>query len=290
MIQSLLCPNAFLNPLEIDAAVTRALNEDLGRAGDVTSLATIPETLPAHAVVVARGAGVVSGLPLVAATIMKLAPEAKLTASHRDGASVAAKTGLMSIDGPARAVLAAERVALNFLGHLSGISTATHEFVRRIAGTRTRFCCTRKTTPGLRALEKYAVRCGGGFNHRFGLDDAILIKDNHIAVAGGIRAVLERAKAAAGHLVKIEIEVDTLDQLREVLDVGLADAVLLDNMDPPTLRQAVEMVGGRFALEASGGITLDSIAAVAATGVDYASSGWITHSAPSLDVALDIEL
>src|SRR4029453_7613400 len=180
--------------------------------------------------------------------------------------------------------------ALNFLGHLSGIASATHEFVRRIAGTRTRFCRTRKTTPGLRALAKYAVRCGGGFNHRFGLDDAMLIKDNHIAVAGGIRAVSERARAAAGHLVKIEIEVDTLDQLREVLAVGLADAVLLDNMEPATLRKAVEMVAGKFPLEASGGITLETIAAVAASGVDYASSGWITHSAPNLDVALDIEM
>ena len=290
MITSLLCPDAFLNPLEIDAAVTRALNEDLGRAGDVTSLATIPETTPARAIVVARAAGVIAGLPLVAATFAKLAPEIEIAAKLRDGANVAAKTALMTVAGPARAVLSAERVALNFLGHLSGIATATHEFVRRMAGTRTRFCCTRKTTPGLRALEKYAVRCGGGFNHRFGLDDAILIKDNHIAVAGGIRAVLERAKAAAGHLVKVEIEVDTLDQLREVIEVGLADAVLLDNMDGPTMRKAVEMVGGKFALEASGGITLDTIAAVAATGVDYASSGWITHSAPNLDVALDIEM
>ncbi len=290
MITSLLCPDAFLNPLEIDAAVTRALAEDLGRAGDVTSIATIPETTSARAIVVARTAGVIAGLPLVAATFRKLAPETEIAAKQRDGAHVAAKTALMTVAGPARAVLAAERVAINFLGHLSGIATATHEFVRRIAGTRTRFCCTRKTTPGLRALEKYAVRCGGGFNHRFGLDDAILIKDNHIAVAGGIRAVLERAKAAAGHLVKVEIEVDTLDQLREVLDVGLADAVLLDNMDASTMRKAVEMVAGKFPLEASGGITLDTIAAVAATGVDYASSGWITHSAPSLDVALDIEM
>ena len=290
MITSLLCPDAFLNPLEIDAAVTRALAEDLGRAGDVTSIATIPETTSARAIVVARTAGVIAGLPLVAATFRKLAPETEIAAKQRDGAHVAAKTALMTVAGPARAVLAAERVAINFLGHLSGIATATHEFVRRIAGTRTRFCCTRKTTPGLRALEKYAVRCGGGFNHGFGLDDAILIKDNHIAVAGGIRAVLERAKAAAGHLVKVEIEVDTLDQLREVLDVGLADAVLLDNMDASTMRKAVEMVAGKFPLEASGGITLDTIAAVAATGVDYASSGWITHSAPSLDVALDIEM
>src|SRR5215470_8562017 len=223
MTTSLLCPDAFISPLEIDAAVTRAQAEDLGRAGDVTSTATIPEDTPARAVLVARAAGVVSGLPLVASTFTKLAPEVEIGTKARDGASVAAKTTLMTVTGPARAVLAAERVALNFLGRLSGIATATHEFVRRVAGTRTRICCTRKTTPGLRALEKYAVRCGGGFNHRFGLDDAMLIKDNHIAVAGGIAAVLKRAKAAAGHLVKIEIEVDTLDQLREVLDTGLAD-------------------------------------------------------------------
>src|SRR3954469_2101322 len=287
---SLLCPDAFLSPLEIDDAVTRTLAEDLGRAGDVTSTATIPENLPARAVVVARKAGVIAGLPFAAAAFRRLAPEVEIAAHARDGANVAAKTALMTVTGPARAVLAAERTALNFLGHLSGVATATHEFVRRVQGTQTRICCTRKTTPGLRALQKYAVRCGGGFNHRFGLDDAMLIKDNHIAVAGSIRAVLERASAGAGHLVKIEIEVDSLEQLREVLDVGIADAVLLDNMDAVAMRQAVAMVAGRLVIEASGGITLDNIAEVAATGVDYASSGWITHSAPNLDVALDIEM
>jgi nicotinate-nucleotide pyrophosphorylase (carboxylating) len=290
MTASLFCPDAFLSPLEIDATVIRALAEDLGRAGDVTSTATIPEDKTARAVVVARASGVISGLPVAAAVFSKLAPEIAIAGRTRDGASVAGKTALMTVEGSARAVLAGERVALNFLGHLSGVATATHEFVRRVAGTRTRICCTRKTTPGLRALEKYAVRCGGGFNHRFGLDDAMLIKDNHIAVAGGIRAVLERARAAAGHLVKIEIEVDTLDQLREVVAVGLADAVLLDNMDAATMREAVKMVAGKFPLEASGGITLDTIAEIAKTGVDYASSGWITHSAPNLDVALDIEM
>jgi nicotinate-nucleotide pyrophosphorylase (carboxylating) len=290
MTPALVCPDAFLSPLEIDATVMRALAEDLGRAGDVTSIATIPEGTPARALVVARAAGVIAGLPLVAAAFRKLAPEIEITAGTRDGESVAARTTLMRLAGPARAVLAAERTALNLLGHLSGVASATHEFVRRVAGTKLRICCTRKTTPGLRALEKYAVRCGGGFNHRFGLDDAMLIKDNHIAVAGGIRAVLERARGAAGHLVKIEIEVDTIDQLREVLSIGLADAVLLDNMDTATMRAAVALVAGRLPLEASGGITLDTIAAIAATGVDYASSGWITHSAPNLDVALDIEM
>jgi len=290
MLQSLLYPDAFLSPLQIDDVVTRALAEDLGRAGDVTSIATIPEDATAHAIVVARKAGVIAGLPLVAAAFRELAPEVAITPHARDGASIATKTELMHVTGPARALLAAERVALNLLGHLSGVATATHEFVRRVKGTRTRICCTRKTTPGLRALEKYAVRCGGGFNHRFGLDDAMLIKDNHIAVAGGIRAVLERARASAGHLVKIEIEVDDLDQLGEVLAVGLADAVLLDNMNVADMSKAVAMVGGRFPLEASGGITLESIEAVASAGVDYASSGWITHSAPNLDVALDIEI
>src|SRR5262245_35819833 len=290
MITSLLCPDAFLSPLEIDAVVTRALAEDLGRAGDVTSIATIPESASASAGVGAREAGVISGLPLAAAAFAKLAPETAISAEGRDGASVARKTTLMTLEGPARAVLAAERVALNLLGHLSGVATATHEFVRRVEGTRTRICCTRKTTPGLRALEKYAIRCGGGFNHRFGLDDAMLIKDNHIAVAGGIKPVLERARAAAGHLVKIEIEVDSLEQLGEVLDCGLADVVLIDNFDVASMKKAVAQVAGRLVIEASGGITLDNIAEIAATGVDYASSGALTHSAPALDVGLDIEI
>ncbi len=290
MPSSLLPPDAFLSPLAIDEAVMRALAEDLGRAGDITSAATIPDDTPAKAVVVARQAGVIAGLPLVEAVFRTLSADLKIEAHARDGDSVAATTGLMTISGPARAILSGERTALNFLGHLSGIATATHEYVRRVAGTRARITETRKTIPGLRALEKYAVRCGGGFNHRFGLDDAILIKDNHIAVAGGIRAVLERAKSVAGHLVKIEIEVDNLDQLREVLDTSLADVVLLDNMDPATLKQAVTLVAGRLVTEASGGITLDGVAAIAASGVDYISSGAITHSAPNLDVALDIAM
>ena len=286
---SLLHPDAFLSPLAIEEATTRALDEDLGRAGDVTSIATIPESTKAHAVLVARQAGVIAGLPLAIATFRKLSADILIQAYVRDGAAVAAGVHLLTISGPARAVLAGERTALNFVGRLSGIATLTADHVRHTAGTRMRICCTRKTTPGLRALEKYAVRCGGGFNHRFGLDDAILIKDNHIAVAGGIRAVLERARAHAGHLVKIEIEVDTLDQLREVLDTGIADAVLLDNMDIPTLTEAVRLAHGRLVLEASGGVTLSSIAKIAATGVDYASCGAITHSAPNFDVALDID-
>jgi nicotinate-nucleotide pyrophosphorylase (carboxylating) len=286
--QSLLYPAGFISPLEIDEAVTRALAEDLGRAGDITSIATVPVGTPSRTVLVARQAGTIAGLPLVAACMRKLSPEIEIKPAARDGDTVAAKSVLMQIDGDARAVLSAERVALNFIGHLSGVATATNAFVQKVANRKTRICCTRKTTPGLRALEKYAVRCGGGFNHRFGLDDAILIKDNHIAVAGGIRAVLERARASAGHLVKIEIEVDSLDQLNEALDCGLADVVLLDNFDLAAMKQAVTMVAGRVVIEASGGITLDRIAEIAATGVDYISSGALTHSAPALDVALDI--
>jgi nicotinate-nucleotide pyrophosphorylase (carboxylating) len=287
---SFLCPDAFLSPLAIDEAVTRALAEDLGRAGDVTSIATIPEGTRGSAVMKAREAGVVAGLAVAEAVFRRLDSSVEIAGDLRDGAAVQAKTVLMSISGDARALLSAERTALNFVGHLSGIATAAHEFVRLVAHTRARVCCTRKTTPGLRALQKYAVRCGGGYNHRFGLDDAILIKDNHIAVAGGVRAVLERAKAAAGHLVKIEIEVDTLEQLETVLEVGLADAVLLDNMSPATMKQAVAMVAGRLTIEASGGITHASAAAIAESGVDYLSSGAITHSSPNLDVGLDIEI
>ena len=286
---SLLTPDAFLSPLAIDEAVHRALDEDLGRAGDITSIATIPETAPARAIMVARQAGVIAGLPLAVATFRKLSSDIRIEAHCRDGATVAAGVHVLTISGPARAVLAGERTALNFVGRLSGIATLTSDYVRHAAGTRLRICCTRKTTPGLRALEKYAVRCGGGFNHRFGLDDAILIKDNHIAVAGGIRPVLQRARAHAGHLVKVEIEVDDLTQLREVLDTGLADVVLLDNMDIATLTEAVKLADGRVVLEASGGVTQSSIAGIAATGVDYASSGALTHSAPNFDVALDIE-
>ena len=290
LIETLTYPSGFISPLEIEDAVTRALAEDLGRAGDVTSIATIPVGTPSKTVLAARKAGTIAGLPLVAAAFRKLAPDIEIVPIARDGAQVEAKSILMHINGDARAVLSAERVALNFLGHLSGVATATHAFVKKVGPHKTRICCTRKTTPGLRALEKYAVRCGGGFNHRFGLDDAILIKDNHIAVAGGIRAVLERAKAAAGHLVKVEIEVDSLEQLKEVLDAGLADVVLIDNFDVPAMKKAVEMVAGRLVIEASGGITLDTIADIAATGVDYASSGALTHSVMNLDVGLDIEI
>ena len=286
---SLLNPDAFVSPLAIDEAVQRALDEDFGRAGDITSIATIPEATHAHAIMIARQAGRIAGLPLAVATFQRLSPDISIQAHVRDGASVAAGQHVLTISGPARAVLSGERTALNFVGRLSGVATLTADYVRHTAGTKLRICCTRKTTPGLRALEKYAVRCGGGFNHRFGLDDAILIKDNHVAVAGGVRAVLERARSHLGHLVKVEIEVDTLAQLREVLDTGLADVVMLDNMDMAGLTEAVKLAAGRVVLEASGGVTLDSIAKIAATGVDYVSSGALTHSAPNFDIALDIE-
>ena len=286
---SLLNPDAFLSPLAIDATVQRALDEDLGRAGDITSIATIPEATHAHAIMVARQAGVIAGLPLAVATFQKLSDDINIQPHFRDGATVGAGVHLLTISGPARAVLAGERTALNFVGRLSGVATLTADYVRHTAGTKMRICCTRKTTPGLRALEKYAVRCGGGFNHRFGLDDAILIKDNHIAVVGGITHVLQRARTHVGHLVRIEIEVDTLAQLREVLDSGLADVVLLDNMDIATLSEAVRLTKGHVVLEASGGVTQGTIANIAATGVDYVSAGALTHSAPNFDVALDID-
>jgi nicotinate-nucleotide pyrophosphorylase (carboxylating) len=267
--------------------VRAALKEDLGRAGDITSLATIPGNANARAVIAARKPGTLAGLPLAACAFAEVGPEIKFTALKRDGDRLKPGDTVARVEGPARPILAAERVALNFLCHLSGIATETAKLVGLVAHTQARICCTRKTTPGLRALEKYAVRCGGGSNHRFGLDDAILIKDNHIAVAGGVAKAIERARAFAGHLVKVEVEVDDLDQLREALDAA-PDAVLLDNMKPAMLRKAVALVSGRAATEASGGITPDSVAEIAETGVDYISSGWITHSAPALDLGLDI--
>jgi nicotinate-nucleotide pyrophosphorylase (carboxylating) len=232
--------------------------------------------------------GVISGLAVAEEVFRRLDPQVELERLAPEGEWRPAGSPVLRATGTARGLLTAERTALNFLGRLSGIATKTARVVRAVGPGGARIIDTRKTTPGLRALEKYAVRCGGGFNHRFGLDDAVLIKDNHIAVAGGIRAVLERARSRAGHLVKIEIEVDTLAQLDEVLDTGLADAVLLDNMDVATLRKAVARTQGRVVLEASGNVSLNTIAEIAATGVDYISSGALTHSAPNFDVAIDI--
>ena len=278
-----------LNLLLIDPTIRAALAEDFGRAGDITSQATIPAGTQARAVMAARQAGVVSGVRVAARVFELVDPTLNIAMLASDGDALVPGTLILRVTGDARAILAAERVALNFAGRMSGIASLTALYAQQIAHTKAKICCTRKTTPLLRLFEKHAVRCGGGMNHRFGLDDAILIKDNHIAVAGGIRPALRAAKAAAGHLVKIEIEVDTLDQLRDVIAEG-ADIVLLDNMAPPMLREAVALVGGRMRTEASGGINLQSVKAVAETGVDLISSGALTHSAPVLDLGLDIEI
>lgn len=290
MHADLLAPGAFLSPLVIAEAVRRALDEDLGRAGDITSAATIPAGKKAKAKLVARKAGVLAGLACAAESFRAIDPNVSFRAKTRDSAKLAANETIAEIEGPAIAVLSGERVALNFVGHLSGIATLTAVYVARVAHTGAKIVDTRKTLPGLRALEKYAVRCGGGVNHRFGLDDAVLIKDNHIAVAGGVAAALKRAREAVGHLVKVEIEVDQLDQLSEVLKAGGADAVLLDNMVAATLKHAVEIARGKLVTEASGGVTLETVAKIAETGVDVISVGALTHSAPALDVALDIDI
>lgn len=279
-------PEPLLPPFIVDA-VERALKEDLGRAGDITSAATIPPDAKASAIIAARQDGIVAGLPLAEAAFRKLDPDVEFETLVGDGEPVRPGATLARITGKARAVLGGERVALNFLGHLSGIATLTRRYADAISHTRAKITCTRKTTPGLRALEKYAVRCGGGSNHRYGLDDAILIKDNHIAICGGVAEAIRRARAFAGHLVKVEVEVDTLEELREALKAG-AEIVLLDNMPPAKLREAVTMTGGAATLEASGGVTLDTVAAIAETGVDTISSGAITHSAPVLDLGLDV--
>jgi nicotinate-nucleotide pyrophosphorylase (carboxylating) len=278
-----------LPTLLIDDAVRQALAEDLGRAGDITTQATIPDSATATATLVARAAGVICGLDIARAAFRQIDPTIGFESWETDGARVEKGAALARIDGSARAILSAERVALNYLGRLSGVASLTAQYVERVAHTKARICDTRKTTPLLRAFEKYAVRCGGGANHRFGLDDAVLIKDNHIAVAGGVVPALRAAKRYAGHLVKIEIEVDTLDQLRDVLAEG-ADVVLLDNMPLPTLREAVTLVKGAMICEASGGVSLETVGAIAETGVDLISVGALTHSAPVLDVALDIEI
>ena len=239
--------------------------------------------------IAARQPGRLSGIDLAAAAFRLSDPAIAVEILARDGDRLAPDDVVMRVSGPARGMLSAERVALNYLGHLSGIATATAAFADRIAHTKARIVCTRKTTPGLRAFEKYAVRCGGGANHRFGLDDAILIKDNHIAVAGGVRAAIEASRRFAGHLVRVEVEVDTLEQLREALDAK-PDVIMLDNMQPDRLREAVAIAGGKVVLEASGGVNLETVAAIAETGVDLISVGWITHSAPVLDLGLDIEI
>jgi nicotinate-nucleotide pyrophosphorylase (carboxylating) len=274
-------PDLMLEPL-----VRAALLEDLGRAGDITSNAVIPAHVKWRGVLVARQPGIVAGLDLARLAFHLLDPSVVFEIEVPDGGTVKWGGVIARVQGHARTILSAERVALNFLSRLSGIATATRGLVEAVKPHKAHICCTRKTTPGLRFLEKYAVRAGGGVNHRFGLDDAMLIKDNHISAAGGIRAAVRQAREALGHLVKIEVEVDRLEQLAEVIGLPV-DAVMLDNMEPPMLKKAVDLVAGRFVIEASGRIRSESVQEVASTGVDIISVGWITHSAPILDIGLD---
>jgi nicotinate-nucleotide pyrophosphorylase (carboxylating) len=279
-------PVSPLPTILIEPLVRASLLEDLGRAGDITTNAIIGEEARACTALVARRPGMVAGLDLAMLAFRLADPAIAADVKRRDGSRVEPGETIATLTGPARGLLTAERTALNFLCHLSGIATATASVVEAVRGTRARIACTRKTLPGLRAVQKYAVRVGGGSNHRFGLDDAVLIKDNHIAAAGGIRSAVERVRAGVGHLVKVEVEVDTLAQLDEALAVGV-DAVLLDNMGVDELRAAVAVVGGRAITEASGRITPETAPAVAATGVDLISIGWLTHSVTTLDIGLD---
>lgn len=272
--------------LLFEPQVRAALEEDLGRAGDITSQLTIRADATASAKLVARKPGRLAGMICAEAAFRLVDPALMFDAATPDGAGITAGQLLATVSGSARSILTAERVALNFLGPLSGTATATAALVEAVDGTRARIVCTRKTLPGLRALQKYAVRCGGGFNHRFGLDDAAMIKDNHIEAAGGIRPAVERLRAGLGHMVRIELEVDSLAQLEDALALGV-DTILLDNMSLEDLRRAVLMAKGKAVLEASGNVTLTSVRAIAETGVDYISSGAITHSAPNLDIGLD---
>ena len=270
----------------IEPVVRAALMEDLGRAGDITTDSIVPAEATTSCVLAARQPGVVAGLDFSAMAFQLIDPRIAIRILRPDGSRIVPGDVIAEITGPARGILTAERVALNFLSHLSGIASATASIVDAVAGTKARICCTRKTMPGLRAAQKYALRVGGGSNHRFGLDDAVLIKDNHVAIAGGIRPAVERARAAVGHLVKIELEVDTLAQLEEAMALGV-DAVLLDNMGPELLRQAVAIVAGRAVTEASGRITPETAPAIARAGVDLISIGWLTHSVAVLDIGLD---
>ncbi|RWA70501.1 MAG: carboxylating nicotinate-nucleotide diphosphorylase [Mesorhizobium sp.] len=274
-------PRVMVEPL-----VRAALLEDLGRAGDLTTDAIVPADATATMVLATRQPGVIAGIDVATLAFELIDPRVDVAIIHPDGAAIPAGDVIATVRGPARALLTAERTALNLLCHLSGIATQTAAVVDAVRDHKAKIVCTRKTTPGLRALEKYAVRAGGGANHRFGLDDAVLIKDNHIAIAGDVRTAIERARTRAGHMVKIEVEVDTLEQLDIALAAG-ADAVLLDNMSVEQLSQAVAMVAGRAITEASGRVTAQTARAIAATGVDLISVGWITHSAPILDIGLD---
>jgi nicotinate-nucleotide pyrophosphorylase (carboxylating) len=281
-------PRSPLPTIMIEPLVRMALLEDLGRAGDVTTDTIVPADHRVTTFIVARQMGVVAGLDLAKLAFQMIDPAIEMRVERSDGAALTPGDVIAIITGPARGILTAERVALNFLCRLSGIATATASVVAAVRDYKTKIVCTRKTTPGLRAVEKYAIRVGGGSNHRFGLDDAVLIKDNHVAVAGSVTEALKRARSGVGHLVKIELEVDTLDQLRDALDHGV-DAVLLDNMDLGTLAEAVTMVAGRAITEASGRIAPDTAPQIAATGVDMISIGWLTHSVGVLDIGLDFQ-
>lgn len=278
-----------LPALTVETLVQAALAEDWGRTGDITSQNVIPASAKAHAVIRAREAGILAGLDLVDAAFSANQSGLRVTRHKQDGDPLAPGDDVATIEGSARALLAAERVALNYLGHMSGIASKTAHLVGLVAHTKAQICDTRKTTPGLRAVEKYAVRAGGGANHRFGLDDAIMIKDNHIAVAGGITPALKAAQHGAGHMVAIEIEVDTLEQLDEAL-AAEARIILLDNMAPEQLAEAVKRTNGRAVLEASGRVSEATVVAIAESGVDYISVGAITHSAATLDLGLDIDI
>ena len=281
-----LMPLVPLPTILIDPIVRQTLLEDLGRAGDITTDAIVPAGCAARTVMAARQEGVLAGLDLAALAFKLIDPTIRFNMMLADGASVTPGAAIAMIEGPARGMLSAERVALNFVSRLSGIASATAKLSAAIAHTKARIVCTRKTTPLMRAMEKYAVRAGGGANHRFGLDDAVLIKDNHVAIAGGVEEAIRRVRSHVGHLVKIEVEVDTLEQLEEALTTGI-DAVLLDNMSLDDLRRGVEMINGRAISEASGRVNLEAAPAIAETGIDLISVGWLTHSAPILDIALD---
>ena len=275
-----------LPTLLVEPIVRAALVEDLGRAGDITTAAVVPKEARFSGAMVARRPGTIAGTEAARIAFDLVDPTLDVSILQPDGSVVEPGQPVMHIKGPAQSVVTAERTALNFISHLSGIATVTAELVAGVGNNKARITCTRKTTPNLRALEKHAVRAGGGVSHRFGLDDGILIKDNHVALAGGIRPAIQSAKAGLGHMVKIEVEVDTLEQLDEALSEGV-DAILLDNMDPDLLRQAVATIDGRAMSEASGRITSEQVPAIAASGVDIISAGWITHSAPALDLGLD---
>jgi len=270
----------------VEQAVATALEEDLGGVGDITTNAIIPPDAQGDASIIVRKPGVIAGLDLAAASFKSLDPDVRFTRIVEDGSKVEAGATIARIAGKTRALLTGERTALNFFWRLSGIATLTAGYVAAVEGTHAKIVETRKTTPGLRALEKYAVRCGGGTNHRFGLYDAVLVKDNHIAAAGGLAEALNAVRTAVGHLVKIEVEVDTLDQLEKVLRFPI-DAVLLDNIDAGTLKRAIALVKGRVITEASGGVTLESVREIAKTGVDLISVGALTHSARRLDSSLE---